>query len=159
MFAVEWVFNSCSICASLLKDLYEMLFQEKPIFSLRIYSFSFISTDKGRKKYDIMPMCPSSFAYAFAYFRSYRSTPSPSFVRTYTATATHLYQPQPTPVHQLMRASTAIAAHHTPAFAYMRPSVSIYAYPHQRTCAYTLAYLCPTVGHLRLRICVYVSPR
>ena len=72
-----------------MKDLYEMLFQEKLIFSLRIYSFSFISTDKGRKKYDIMPMLHRTFACVFPYFRPYGTTPSPSFVRTYAPTAAH----------------------------------------------------------------------
>ena len=76
-----------------------MLFQEKPIFSLRIYSFSFISSDKGRKKYDIMPMLHRTFAYAFAYFRPYGTTPSPSFVRTYTATAAHDHLPITIPTH------------------------------------------------------------
>ena len=115
-----------------------MLFQEKPIFSLRIYSFSFISTDKGRKKYDIMPMLPRTFAYAFAYFRPYGTTPSPSFVRTYTATAAHLYQPQPTPVHQLMRASTATVAH-------LRPPITIPTPTLMRTCVATAAHLCLTM--------------
>lgn len=68
--------------------------------------------DKGRKKYDIMPMLPRTFAYAFAYFRPYGTTPSPSFVRTYTATATHHRLPITIPTHHPLRTFA-------PALAYM----------------------------------------
>ena len=84
-----------------------MLFQEKLIFSLRIYSFSFISMDKGRKKYDIMPMCPEHTA---------RTLPSPA------PTAAHHHLPLTTLVPTQLRTFA-------PEFAYLRHnllSVGVY---------------------------------
>ena len=57
-------------------------------------------------------MLHRTFAYAFAYFRPYGTTPSPSFVRTYTATATHHRLPITIPTHHPLRTFA-------PALAYM----------------------------------------
>ena len=115
-----------------------MLFQEKPIFSLRIYSFSFISTDKGRKKYDIMPMLHRTYRPHPTIPCPHHCTPTPTLNPTYAPTAAHLYQPQPTPVHQLMRASTATVAH-------LRPPITIPTPTLMRTCVATAAHLCLTM--------------